>query len=53
MTTTTTMNDAKPFLAAAAKEDIAAALKAAGQPAYRANQVYDWIVKNGPSIPRS
>ena len=45
MTTTTTMNDAKPFLAAAAKEDIAAALKAAGQPAYRANQVYDWVVK--------
>ena len=45
MTTNTTMNEAKPFLAAASKEDIAAALKAAGQPAYRANQVYDWIVK--------
>ena len=45
MTTNTTMNEAKPFLATASKEDIAAALKAAGQPAYRANQVYDWIVK--------
>ena len=45
MTTNTTMNDAKPFLATASKEEIAAALKAAGQPAYRANQVYDWVVK--------
>ena len=45
MTTNTTMNEARPFLASASKEDIAAALKAAGQPAYRANQVYDWIVK--------
>ena len=45
MTTNTTMNEAKPFLAAASKQDIAAALKAAGQPAYRADQVYDWIVK--------
>jgi len=45
MTTTSTMNDAKPFLAAATKQDIAAALKAAGQPAYRADQVYDWVVK--------
>lgn len=45
MTTNTTMNEAKPFLASASKQDIAAALKAAGQPAYRANQVYDWIVK--------
>ena len=45
MTTTTTTNDAKPFLAAASKEEIAAALKAAGQPAYRAAQVYDWVVK--------
>jgi 23S rRNA (adenine2503-C2)-methyltransferase len=39
------MNEAKPFLASASKQDIAAALKAAGQPAYRAGQVYDWIVK--------
>ncbi len=47
MTTTTTMttNEAKPFLAAASKQEIAAALKAAGQPGYRADQVYDWIVK--------
>ena len=45
MTTNTTMNEAKPFLATASKQDIAAALKAAGQPAYRADQVYDWIVK--------
>lgn len=45
MTTNTTMNEAKPFLASASKQDIAAALKAAGQPAYRADQVYDWIVK--------
>ena len=45
MTTNTTMNDAKPFLASASKQDIAEALKAAGQPAYRASQVYDWIVK--------
>ncbi len=45
MTTNTTMNEAKPFLASASKEDIDAALKAAGQPAYRAGQVYDWIVK--------
>lgn len=44
-TITTTTNEAKPFLAAAAKDDIAAALKAAGQPAYRAAQVYDWVVK--------
>ena len=44
-TTTTTMNDAKPFLAAASKQDVAAALKAAGQPAYRSDQVYDWVVK--------
>ena len=44
-TTTTTTNDARPFLAAATREEIAAALKAAGQPAYRANQVYDWVVK--------
>ena len=43
--TTTITNDAKPFLAVATKEDIAAALKAAGQPAYRANQVYDWVVR--------
>ncbi len=45
MTTNTTMNDAKPFLASASKEEIAAALKAAGQPSYRAAQVYDWVVK--------
>ena len=45
MTTTTTTNDAKPFLASASKDDISAALKAAGQPAYRAAQVYDWVVK--------
>ena len=45
MTTTTTTNDAKPFLASASKDDIAAALKAAGQPAYRASQVYDWVVR--------
>lgn len=45
MTTTTTMNDSKPFLATASRQDIAAALKAAGQPAYRADQVYDWIVR--------
>ena len=45
MTTTTTMNESKPFLASASKQDIAAALKAAGQPGYRADQVYDWIVK--------
>ena len=45
MTTNTTMNDAKPFLATASRQDIAAALKAAGQPAYRADQVYDWIVR--------
>ena len=44
-TTTTTTNEAKPFLASASKDDIAAALKAAGQPAYRAAQVYDWVVK--------
>ena len=44
-TTTTTTNEAKPFLASATKDDIAAALKAAGQPAYRAAQVYDWVVK--------
>ena len=44
-TTTTTTNDARPFLAAATLDEIAAALKAAGQPAYRANQVYDWVVK--------
>jgi len=45
MTTNTTMNEAKPFLASASKQEIAAALEAAGQPAYRASQVYDWIVK--------
>lgn len=45
MTTTTTTNEAGPFLATASKQDIAAALKAAGQPAYRADQVYDWIVR--------
>lgn len=45
MTTTTTTIDAKPFLAAASKDEIAAALKAADQPAYRAAQVYDWVVK--------
>ncbi len=45
MTTTTTMNESKPFLASASKQDIAAALKTAGQPGYRADQVYDWIVK--------
>ncbi len=45
MTTTTTMNESKPFLASASKQDIAAALKAAGQPGYRADQAYDWIVK--------
>ncbi len=44
-TTTTTTNEVKPFLATAAKQEIAAALKAAGQPGYRADQVYDWIVK--------
>ena len=43
-TTTMTMNEARPFLASASKQDIAAALKAAGQPGYRADQVYDWIV---------
>ena len=45
MTTNMTMNDPKPFLASASKQEIAAALKAAGQPGYRADQVYDWIVK--------
>ena len=45
MTTNMTMNDPKPFLASATKQEIAAALKAAGQPGYRADQVYDWIVK--------
>ena len=46
MTTTTTTNEAgAAFLATASKQDIAAALKAAGQPAYRADQVYDWIVR--------
>ena len=45
MTTNTTTNETKPFLASASQQDIAAALKAAGQPAYRASQVYDWIVK--------
>ena len=44
-TTTTTMNESKPFLASASKQEIASALKAAGQPGYRADQVYDWIVK--------
>ena len=44
-TTTMTTNEAKPYLASASKQDIAAALKAAGQPGYRADQVYDWIVK--------
>jgi 23S rRNA (adenine2503-C2)-methyltransferase len=39
------MNEAKPFLASASKQDIAAALEAAGQPSYRASQAYDWIVK--------
>ena len=46
MTTTTITNEAgAAFLATASKQDIAAALKAAGQPAYRADQVYDWIVR--------
>ena len=45
MTMTTTTNDARPFLAEATREEIAAALKAAGQPAYRADQVYDWVVR--------
>ena len=45
MTKTTTTNEAGPFLATASKEEIAAALKAAGQPAYRAAQVYDWVVR--------
>ena len=45
MTTNMTMNDPKPFLASASKQEIAVALKAAGQPGYRADQVYDWIVK--------
>ena len=45
MTTTMTSNEAKPFLATASKQDIAGALKAAGQPSYRAGQVYDWVVK--------
>ena len=44
-TTTMTTNEVKPYLASATKQDIAAALKAAGQPGYRADQVYDWIVK--------
>ena len=44
-TTTMTMNEAKPFLATASKQEIAAALEAAGQPGYRAGQAYDWIVK--------
>ena len=43
-TTTMTTNETRPYLASTSKQEIAAALKAAGQPGYRADQVYDWIV---------
>lgn len=40
-----TKSDERLFLATASQNDIAQAFKASGEPAFRANQAYDWIVK--------